>query len=230
MTARFGERLCRLVAHLLTGLIVTAAGPTAAQPEHTVVYGTVSLQETDERQRPPRYYKGPYRSARDTVVAASPLQSVVIFLEDVGQPPQGWPTAPQQQMAQRHDTFIPHVLPILAGSSVAFPNQDNYYHNVFSVVAGDRFDLGRFGESSSEVTRFDESAVVVVRCEIHAGMKAYIVVLDNPYFTRVDAQGRYRLAIPAGAHRLVGWHPIRGRVEHPLHAAPGDSVQIDLRL
>ena len=52
-------------------------------------------------------------------------------------------------MRQEHDTFIPHVLPILKGTTVAFPNADNYYHNVFSVVAGERFDLGRYGEGSA---------------------------------------------------------------------------------
>jgi plastocyanin len=221
------------IRQLLVGIascLCSTGSSGFAEEKQAVVYGLVSLQETDQRQRPPRYYKGPYRSARDTVAAESALQSVIIYIADVNPPQQGWSVGPRHQMAQQHDTFIPHVLPILAGSTVGFPNQDDYYHNVFSVVAGDRFDLGRFGEGSSQMQRFDEPAVVVVRCEIHAGMKAYIVVLENPHFTKADTDGQYRLHIPAGTHRLVGWHPTRGRVEHLLQAAPGDSAQIDLRL
>jgi|GEM_PF-869531 plastocyanin len=226
-------RVHRQIRWLLVGIASCLCATVSngfAETQQAVVYGLVSLQETDPRQRPPRYYRGPYRSARDTVAAESALQSVIIYLADVSPPKDGWSVGPRHQMAQRHDTFIPHVLPILAGSSVGFPNQDDYYHNVFSVVAGDRFDLGRFGEGRSQMQRFDEPAIVVVRCEIHAGMKAYIVVLDNPHFTKTDADGQYRLHIPAGTHRLVGWHPTRGRVEHLLQTAPGDSVRIDLRL
>ncbi|MBT3344387.1 MAG: hypothetical protein HN712_23265 [Gemmatimonadetes bacterium] len=206
------------------------AGQGAEVAAKAVVEGHVTLQEGRERQRPPRYYRGPYRSTRDTVTADSPLLHVVVFLENVPPPSGGWAATPTQEMAQRHDTFIPHVLPILAGTAVEFPNRDDYYHNVFSVVSGDRFDLGRYGEGVAELQTFVHPAVVVVRCEIHAGMKAYIVVRDNPYFTTVGEDGRYQLQIPAGTHRLVGWHPTRGRVERLIQVRAGDSLQVDLSL
>ena len=133
-------------------------------------------------------------------------------------------------MLQEHDTFIPHVLPILKGTTVAFPNADNYYHNVFSVVAGERFDLGRYGEGSARQQRFDQGALIVVRCEIHPGMKAYILVRDNPHFTVADATGRYTLTVPAGEQRVVGWHPTRGRVERTIHISGSDTLRIDLSL
>jgi hypothetical protein len=133
-------------------------------------------------------------------------------------------------MRQEHDTFIPHVLPILRGTTVAFPNADNYYHNVFSVVAGERFDLGRYGEGSARQQRFDQGAVIVVRCEIHPGMKAYILVRDNPHFTVADAAGHFTLTVPAGEQRVVGWHPTRGRVERTVHISGSDTLRIDLSL
>ena len=222
------SHLC-LLAVTLVGVTLWPQDATG-ETDLAVVTGYVSLQAGEERQRPPRYYRGPYRSARDTVAAESPLRHVVIYLEDISAPPGGWPSAQEEQMAQRHDTFIPHVLPILAGTAVEFPNRDDYYHNVFSVVSGDRFDLGRYGEGTAELQEFNEPAVVVVRCEIHAGMKAYIVVRDNPYFTTAAADGHYRLQIPAGSHRLVGWHPTRGRVERRIQVETGDSVQVDLNL
>ena len=67
------------------------------------------------------------------------------------------------RMVQGNETFVPRVLPVLSGSLVEFPNQDNFYHNVFSVVSGNRFDLGRFpkGKSAGEV--LTQPGVVVVR-------------------------------------------------------------------
>ncbi len=79
------------------------------------------------------------------------------------------PPAQSLRMVQKNEAFVPRVLPVLSGSLVEFPNQDNFYHNVFSVVSADRFDLGRFpkGKSAGEV--LSKPGVVVVRCEIHPG-------------------------------------------------------------
>ncbi len=91
-------------------------------------------------------------------------------------------------MAQHGQQFIPRVLPVLVGTTVEFPNQDNFYHNVFSVAGGERFDLGRFGQGGSASQTFTGPAVVVIHCEMHADMKAYVLVLDNPFFTTKDPE------------------------------------------
>ena len=132
-------------------------------------------------------------------------------------------------MRQHHDRFVPHVLPVLRGRTVSFPNDDNYFHNVFSVVAGDRFDLGRYGQGKTRLQTFEDPAVVVVRCEIHASMKAYILVQDSPHFVVPDKDGQYRLAgIPAGTWIAVAWHPARAAIRRTVTVRPDKPTSLDL--
>ncbi len=122
------------------------------------------------------------------------------------------------------------MLPVISGTKVDFPNEDNYYHNVFSIVSGDRFDLGRFGGGEKASVRFDEEAIVVVRCEIHSRMKAYIVVLNHPYFTVADSSGAYRLKkIPPGSYTVKAWHPTAGE-RNTVITVPSHSSVINLPL
>lgn len=132
-------------------------------------------------------------------------------------------------MGQHHDRFVPHVLPVLSGRTVSFPNDDNYYHNVFSVVAGDRFDLGRYGQGDTRLQSFADPAVVFVRCEIHPGMKAFILVRDNPVFTVPDAEGRFVLRdVPVGTWSVVAWHPARGSVRRTVIVGSDEPTILDI--
>ena len=139
------------------------------------------------------------------------------------------PEHPPLLMVQKDEKFIPHVLPVLAGSAVSFPNEDPFYHNVFSVVAGDRFDLGRYAEGERESDPFEIPGVVVVRCEIHPGMKAYIIVLETPLFTVPQEDGSFIMPdLPAGPNTLKIWHPERGTLERIVEVP--DSGQVDIRI
>src|SRR4029453_10455122 len=101
----------------------------------------------------------------------------------------------------KDEAFVPHVLPVLAGSTVEFPNEDDFYHNVFSVVAGDRFDLGRYAHGKSASQTLTKPGAVIVRCEIHSNMKAFILVLSNPFFAVPDPEGRLDIGnVPAGSY------------------------------
>jgi hypothetical protein len=174
-SARFhnGPRLFRPVLLMIHLLALLWMGFPGTETSAGTLEGTITIKAVEKPRRPPRYYLGPRRSARETSGLEKASKDVVVFLEDLpGDQPITRP-ASNPRMLQQHGRFIPHVLPVLAGSTIEFPNQDNFYHNVFSVVAGDRFDLGRFGAGKSKEQQFDEPGVVVVRCEIHSGMKAY---------------------------------------------------------
>ena len=193
------------------------------------VEGTATIKVVEKPQRPPRYYLGLRRSARQTTGqehAAS--KDLVVFLDGV--PQQEGSSLPRQnpRMLQQHGRFIPHVLPILAGATVEFPNQDDFYHNVFSVVAGDRFDLGRFAAGKSEQQPFTKPGVVVVRCEIHSGMKAFIVVLENPYFAVPDTTGRFEIpAVPTGTYTIKAWHPTQGEQSRSITVPDAAAVEVN---
>ncbi|MDA0336862.1 MAG: carboxypeptidase regulatory-like domain-containing protein [bacterium] len=220
---------------LLVALLGTTLGAAGAQAPPVVtaggsITGVVSLNLTQRTEPPPRYYRGSYRASHDGDSAPVPTASVVIYVENLPSPAGGWPVPVEAaQMRQHHDRFVPHVLPVLRGQVVSFPNEDNYFHNVFSVVAGDRFDLGRYGQGDTRLQSFEDPAVVVVRCEIHSGMKAFILVRDNPWFTVPDADGRYTLHdVPTGTWTVVGWHPSRASQRRTISVRPDAPVILDI--
>ncbi len=101
-------------------------------------------------------------------------------------------------MDQRNLEFIPHVLPVLVGTAVEFPNHDKVNHNVFSMSRTKKFNLGSYAPGQSKTVVFDKPGIVELRCDVHAEMAAYILVLKSPYFAVTDKQGRFE--IPAAAY------------------------------
>jgi plastocyanin len=114
---------------------------------------------------------------------------------------------PGARLDQRNETFIPHVLAIVAGTTVDFPNNDRTYHNVFSLSQTKSFDLGRYAAGRSKSVRFDKPGIVRVFCDIHSHMSAYILVFSHRYFAVTDEQGRYRIDnVPPGTYNVVAWN------------------------
>lgn len=192
--------------HLIFIILLTISFPS----QSATITGTVQLQQTEKSARPKRYYMGPYRSSHHTVKTPEGPQNTVIYLKGENTLPDTSKTR-VVEMRQKDEMFIPYVLPIQAGTSVSFPNEDDYYHNVFSVMSGERFDLGRYAKGKTTHQTFDKPGIVVVRCEIHPGMKAYIHILDTPLFTVPSKNGAYTLSnIPPGTYQLFAWHPDHG--------------------
>lgn len=127
------------------------------------------------------------------------------------------PNAPVQ-MAQHHAQFAPGVLPIQVGTTVEFPNLDDFYHNVFSYSKPKHFDLGRYRKDEKPASQlFDKPGAVTLHCEIHEAMRGTILVLDTPYFVKTDPSGRYRLeGLPAGHYILKAWLNEKITLEHPV--------------
>ncbi len=119
---------------------------------------------------------------------------VVVWLEPVT----GASVQPVQslraRLLQKDKMFRPHVLPILVGTVVDFPNADPIFHNAFSQYNGQLFDLSLYPPGTSKSIRFRRPGIVRVFCNIHPTMSAVIVVLDTPYFTKAKRDGSYQLA------------------------------------
>lgn len=96
-------------------------------------------------------------------------------------------------MDQRNLEFVPHVLPILVGATVDFPNNDKVNHNVFSMSRTKKFNLGSYPAGESKSVVFDKPGIVELRCDVHAEMAAYILVMKNPYFAVTDKQGHFEI-------------------------------------
>jgi plastocyanin len=124
-------------------------------------------------------------------------------------------------MDQQNLTFHPHILPIPVGALVHFPNNDKVNHNIFSLSRTKKFNLGSYKPGESKTVLFDKPGIVELRCDVHAEMAAYIMVMKNPYFAVTDDQGRFEIPdskhleqngikgikdLPAGNYVLKIWH------------------------
>ena len=130
----------------------------------------------------------------------------VVYLESVpGQFP-----APKQplEMDQLKRTFIPHVLPVMVGTTVNFLNSDPVLHNVFTPSkAANRFNLGSYPKGQTKAQTFDKVGEIRILCNVHPEMEAWVVVLPNPYFAKTAPDGSYSIAnVPAGKYSLKAWH------------------------
>lgn len=142
--------------------------------------------------------------------------SAVVWLRPIDQGvPVRQPEPGKYEIRQQHKRFDPPVLAVPAGSVVAFPNLDPFFHNVFSLYDGKRFDLGLYEAGASRSVTFDHAGICYVFCNIHPEMAAAVVVLDTPYYALSNAAGEFRIAaVPAGRYLLFIWHQ-RGKPEHP---------------
>jgi plastocyanin len=131
--------------------------------------------------------------------------NVVVWLKPVG-PNAAAPAPARFEIRQTHKRFDPHVLAVPVGSTVAFPNLDPFFHNVFSLYDGNRFDLGLYEAGASHTARFDRAGVCFIFCNIHPEMSAVIVVVDGPYAVSTH-EGRVVLHnVPPGRYQLSTWH------------------------
>jgi plastocyanin len=111
------------------------------------------------------------------------------------------------RVVQKHKTFAPRILMIRTGSAVEFPNLDPFFHNVFSLFDGKRFDLGLYEAGTSRAVRFDRPGVCYVFCNIHPEMSAVVVVVNTPYFGLSDRAGRLAIPdVPLGRYQVQIWH------------------------
>ncbi len=119
------------------------------------------------------------------------------------------PAAKQKppRLVQRNKTFEPHVLIVLVGTAVEFPNKDPFFHNIFSLYDGKRFDLGLYEAGSKRSVVFDRPGVSYLFCNIHAEMSAVVIAVETPYFGLSDRSGHLVIPdVPAGRYRMNVWY------------------------
>jgi plastocyanin len=139
------------------------------------------------------------------------LTNTVVFLDSI--PGDFKPPKEHVLMNQKNLVFIPHVLPVLAGTTVDFLNSDDVAHNVFTPdESAAKFNLGTWptGEIRSYTfeRRCAKACDAVMLCNVHPEMEAFVVIMQNPYFAKVDDSGFYQIeGVPAGTYTVAVWHP-----------------------
>lgn len=237
-TPRFRRRGVRIPVLLL--LLAGAGGPRLAA--HLAAQGggtgrlegvaTIAKVLTAIHQRI-RVYDEPGTPPPKSGADKDPLANVVIYLESTPTLRSVTSTATHAtpELRQRDETFVPHVLPVLVGSTVQFPNDDPLYHDVFSLSATKTFDLQRYPKGTSRSLVFGKAGVVEVFCHIHADMSAYILVRDNPFFVIPDAQGHFALdGIPAGDYTLIAWYERTKPVVTKVSIAAAQTRSVAIRI
>ena len=139
------------------------------------------------------------------------------------------PPAEDAVVEQNQLLFMPHVLPVLQGTRVAFVNDDEVGHNVMSPSKTKRFNLGTYPQGGIKHVVFDQPGVVALLCTHHQEMSAYIVVTETPFFAVTDEEGRFEIEdVPAGRYILKTWHEKLKPTSREITV--GSSLTIEIKL
>ena len=144
----------------------------------------------------------------DGAANGSSMTASVVWLSPTGAEADSTPVAPMHAvLTQKNKAFEPHLLVVTRGSVVDFPNRDPWFHNVFSLFNGKRFDLGLYEAGTSRAVHFDREGISYIFCNIHPEMSAVVVVLGTPYFAVTEKQGDFTIpGVPAGHYVLHVWN------------------------
>ncbi|WP_229418267.1 methylamine utilization protein [Massilia sp. Root351] len=137
--------------------------------------------------------------------AGAPLPDAVAWLEPEAGQGQAKP-AKGAEIEQKGLKFLPLVTVVQTGSRIDFPNNDKVRHHIYSFSPAHKFDQKLYSGTSATPQIFDKPGVVVLGCNIHDKMVAYVRVVDTPYFAKADASGLGRVDAPAGKYVLKVWH------------------------
>jgi plastocyanin len=134
-------------------------------------------------------------------------ENVVVWLTPVDAPATD-KFIPKQPLVlvQHNKSFHPHLLVVPVGAVVRFPNRDPFFHNVFSLFEGKRFDLGLYEAGTTRNVSFDRPGISFIFCNIHADMSAIVIALDTPYYGISNRKGEIVIPqVPAGHYTLKTW-------------------------
>ena len=186
-----------LFKSIISTIVAGVAAVSFSEPEDVTVTGSVTI-------------------ARNTgkVVGTIDSSNAVVWLKTVSDTNRPAAAAhPHFKIIQEHKKFTPHILAVPAGSVVDFPNLDPFFHNVFSMFDGKRFDLGLYEAGASHHVTFDTAGIVYIFCNIHPEMSAAVVVIDTPYYAITNKTGQFSIRnLPPGRYLINVWHE-RGKPE-----------------
>jgi plastocyanin len=189
MTSRFTSIAFLLFLSLLQGFAPETGSPSAEQAFD--VAGEVTLLR--------RGSSAPVKDASNVVVWLSPQGAV--------QPAHLVSPAGKYRMIQRNKMFEPSLLVVPLGSLVDFPNLDPWFHNVFSLYRGKRFDLGLYEAGAQKTIKFDRLGASYIFCNIHPEMAAVVLTVDSVFYGISDKSGRISIAhVPEGKYLLQAWY------------------------
>jgi hypothetical protein len=141
------------------------------------------------------------------------------------------PPGPKVRLLQRNKRFVPHMLVVTLGTQIDFPNEDPFFHNVFSIYRGKPFDLGLYESGSTRTIHFNQPGVSYIFCNIHPEMSAVIIALRTPHYATTSADGNFQIThIPAGRYKFEVWYERASEAELATLAREVEITNGDNRL
>ena len=134
-------------------------------------------------------------------------------------------------ITQENLSFTPSLTVVPKGATIEFPNSDKVFHNVFSISAAKKFDLGLYKSGASKAVTFDEPGTIDVFCNIHPQMIAKILVVDSVFVARPGSEGAFALAgVPPGEHTLIVWQPAGEPATASVRVRSAQASTVELKL
>jgi plastocyanin len=116
-------------------------------------------------------------------------------------------TGPPARLVQKDKRFSPHVIAVRVGTEIEFPNQDPFFHDVFSIYRGKPFDLGLYESGTARKVKFSQPGVSYIFCNIHPEMSAAVIALTTPYFAMTNGDGIFQIGhVPPGHYKVEFWY------------------------
>ncbi len=135
------------------------------------------------------------------------------------------------RITQREKTFFPNMVAVTKGSTVKFVNEDEHYHNVYSLTPKARFNIGRRPTGNVYGQKINKVGVIKLGCDIHDDMGATILSLDTPYFTKIKEDGTFILTdLPDGRYMIKVYHPKLEKYSEQLLLEGGVVVEKNIKL
>jgi len=132
----------------------------------------------------------------------------VVYIDAI--PDREFPAPTEHAVVDQKDMeFVPHVLPVVVGTTVDFKNDDALLHNVFTPdKCAERFNLGTWPMGEHKSYTFKQPCAATLLCNVHPEMEGYVVALPTPYFAVTDKSGAYTIKdVPDGTYTVRVWHP-----------------------
>ena len=212
-----------------------STNPEASQERTGAITGKIEIHAAPQlmrMERGARYRSG--AAARESEAMAENVneqRNVVVYLEGEKLDEVSIPRNGKVVMDQKKATFIPHVLAIQKGTEVDFVNHDRVYHNVFSLSAPKKFNIGRRPTGEGVPVKFDKQGVVQIFCDIHSQMTAFVVVLENSFFVQPDEDGTFKIdLVPPGTYTLKVWHERLAAPEQKITVTSGGTAKANFVL
>ena len=229
--AEFDRQRAALLTKALKNIPAVSEAPAPSPPPPKAEPAPRSVANAARRPAPPPPSppEPSVGTIRGKIAVPSGEPVAYVYVENVLAPSVKGQHKTIEQSAKK---FVPGWAVVQRGTTVDFPNRDNIYHNVFSMSAGNSFDLGLYNsDSEGKSHTFTEAGPVDVYCNIHPQMAASVLVVPNRHYAKVKADGTFELpSVPAGRRKVVAWSPGSRASADWVEVAGGQTVDVNLKL